>query len=80
MPNPPIHIDTEFAYRAVTLRYGRHLCIEHTATGHMLGAHLTPLGARQLIDALEPLAAPRAAPPELAGIEYLTGADPRHAG
>ncbi len=82
MPNPPIHIDTKYDDRAVTLYYDSYLCIKHVATGALLGAYLTPLGARQLIDALEPFAAPHAAPvlPELSGIEYLTGADPRHAG
>ncbi len=78
MLKPPIHIDTEFTDRAVTLSYGRYLGIERVATGAWLGAYLTPLGIRQLIDALEPFAAPRAAPvlPELSGIEYLPGSDP----
>ncbi len=62
MPNPPIHIDAEYKDRAVTLHYKRYLCIQRVATGALLGAYLTPLGARQLIDALEPFAAPRAAP------------------
>lgn len=68
-------IETQYRDRRVTL-HNALLTVARTANAaDVQYAYLTPLGARQLIDALEPIAAPRVEP-ALIGAEWLTGPEP----
>lgn len=59
------NIDTEYGDRRMTvIDYGEpRVAISSVRGGKAQIAYLTPLGARQLIDALEPFVTPRAAEP-----------------
>lgn len=65
--------------RVIPMTSGIVMAIRLGGSG-MSAVHMRPPQIRRLIDALEPLAAPRAVPvpplPALVGTEWLTGADP----